>query len=124
METHECALYLAMENIDHTRTEAKSPRTNGIRERFNKTVPREFYQVAPRNKLYRSIAEPRTDLDAWMREHNTVRTHQVRWCHGKTPTRTLIERFAATACLSHGEPPRRAARAARQLGEALPTRAR
>src|SRR5689334_22778638 len=39
-------LYLAVENIDHTRTKARSPQTNGICERFNKTILQEFYQVA------------------------------------------------------------------------------
>jgi transposase InsO family protein len=37
-ESHEYQLYLAVENIDHTRTRAKSPQTNGICERFHRTV--------------------------------------------------------------------------------------
>ena len=90
-QTHAFELYLAVENIDHTRTKAKSPQTNGICERFNKTILQEFYQVALRKKLYRSIAELQTDLDAWMREYNTVRTHQGRWCYGKTPMRTFVD---------------------------------
>jgi hypothetical protein len=32
-ESHEYELYLAVEDIDHTRTKAKSPQTNGICER-------------------------------------------------------------------------------------------
>jgi transposase InsO family protein len=90
-QSHEYELYLAVENIDHTRTKAKSPQTNGICERFNKTILQEFYQVALRKKLYHSVAELQADLDAWMREYNTVRTHQGRWCYGKTPMRTFID---------------------------------
>jgi transposase InsO family protein len=90
-QNHEYELYLAVENIDHTRTKARSPQTNGICERFNKTILQEFYQVALRKKLYRSIAELQTDLDAWMRDYNTVRTHQGRWCFGKTPMQTFID---------------------------------
>jgi transposase InsO family protein len=90
-QSHPYELYLGIENIDHTRTKARSPQTNGICERFNKTVLQEFYQVALRRKLYRSIAELQTDLDTWMREYNTVRTHQGRWCFGKTPMRTFID---------------------------------
>jgi len=90
-QTHEYELYLAVENIDHTRTKAKSPQTNGICERFNKTILQEFYQVALRKKLYRSIGELQADLDAWMREYNTIRTHQGRWCYGKTPMQTFID---------------------------------
>jgi transposase InsO family protein len=37
-ESHEYELYLAVEDIDHTRSKAKSPQTNGICERFHRTV--------------------------------------------------------------------------------------
>ena len=90
-QSHEYELYLAVENIDHTRTKARSPQTNGICERFHKTTLAEFYQVALRKKLYRSIEELQADLDAWMREYNTKRTHQGRWCYGKTPMQTFID---------------------------------
>jgi transposase InsO family protein len=33
-ERHEYELYLAVEDIDHSRTKTKSPQTNGICERF------------------------------------------------------------------------------------------
>jgi transposase InsO family protein len=90
-ETHEYELYLAVENIDHTRTKARSPQTNGICERFNRTCLNEFYRVAFRKKLYRSLEELQADLDAWMREYNEVRTHQGRWCFGKTPMQTFLD---------------------------------
>jgi transposase InsO family protein len=90
-QSHPYELYLAVENIDHTRTKAKSPQTNGICERFNKTILHEFYQVALRKKLYYSIAELQTDLDVWMRHYNTERTHQGRWCYGKTPMQTFVD---------------------------------
>ena len=45
-ERHEYELYLAIEDIDHSRTKTKSPQTNGICERFHKTVLNEFYRVA------------------------------------------------------------------------------
>jgi transposase InsO family protein len=88
---HEYELYLAVENIDHTRTKARSPQTNGICERFHKTLLTEFYQVALRKKLYHTIADLQNDLDLWMREYNTVRTHQGRWCYGKTPMQTFLD---------------------------------
>ena len=90
-ERHEYELYLAVENIDHSRTKTKSPQTNGICERFHKTVLNEFYRVAFRKKLYRSIEELQSDLDQWMRYYNEVRTHQGRWCYGKTPMQTLLD---------------------------------
>src|SRR5262249_38485823 len=42
----EYELYLAVEDIDHSRTKTKSPQTNGICERFHKTALNEFYRVA------------------------------------------------------------------------------
>ena len=36
-EHHEYELYLALEDVDHSRTKTKSPQTNGIVERFHKT---------------------------------------------------------------------------------------
>jgi transposase InsO family protein len=88
-ERHEYELYLAVEDIDHSRTKTKSPQTNGICERFHKTILQEFYRVAFRKKVYRSIAELQADLDEWMAEYNEVRTHQGRWCYGKTPMHTF-----------------------------------
>jgi hypothetical protein len=41
-ERHEYELYLAVEDIDHSRTKTKSPQTNGICERFYRTVLDEF----------------------------------------------------------------------------------
>jgi transposase InsO family protein len=90
-ERHEYELYLAVEDIDHTRTKTKSPQTNGICERFHRTVLDEFYRVAFRKKIYRTIDELQADLDAWVAEYNDQRPHQGRWCYGKTPMRTLID---------------------------------
>jgi transposase InsO family protein len=90
-EHHEYELYLAIENIDHTRTKARSPQTNGICERFHKTLLDEFYRIAFRKKLYRSIAELQKDLDGWLIEYNNERPHQGRWCYGKMPMQTFID---------------------------------
>src|SRR5215510_7865874 len=69
-EHHEYELYLAVENIDHTRTKARRPQTNGICERVHKTMLNEFYRVAFRKKLYTTLEELQTDLDAWLRAYN------------------------------------------------------
>jgi transposase InsO family protein len=90
-ERHEYELYLAVEDVDHTRTKTKSPQTNGIVERFHKTVLDEFYRVAFRKKIYSSIAELQSDLDAWVRSYNEERPHQGRWCFGKTPMQTFVD---------------------------------
>ena len=90
-EHHEYELYLALEDIDHSRTKTKSPQTNGICERFHKTVLDEFYRVAFRKKLYASIDDLQKDLDLWIRSYNEERPHQGRWCFGKTPLQTFLD---------------------------------
>jgi transposase InsO family protein len=90
-ERHEYELYLAVEDVDHSRTKTKSPQTNGIVERFHRTVLNEFYRIAFRRKIYRSIDELQADLDAWVAGYNQERPHQGRWCFGKTPMQTFLD---------------------------------
>jgi transposase InsO family protein len=93
-DRHEYELYLAVENIDHTRTKVKTlrghstgpadrrnlsplrPQTNGICERFHKTLLDEFYRVAFRKKVYDTPDALQADLDEWMVVYNEQRTHQ------------------------------------------------
>jgi Integrase core domain len=83
-----------VENIDHTRTKTKSPQTNGIVERFHKTLLNEFYRVSFRRKIYRGLEELQADLDDWLREYNQSRSHQGRRCYGKTPLQTFVDSIA------------------------------
>ena len=66
-ERHEYELYLAVEDINHSCTKTKSPQTNGIVARFHKTVLNEFYRVAFRKQVYRSIDALQADLDDWIK---------------------------------------------------------
>jgi transposase InsO family protein len=91
VERHEYQLYLALNDIDHTRTKTKSPQTNGICERFHKTVLEEFYQVALRKKIYASVEELQSDLDDWLVEYNQRRVHQGKRCDGRTPFATFVD---------------------------------
>jgi len=90
-EHHEYELYLAVEDIDHTKIKAKSPQTNGICERFNRTVQNEFYAIAFRKKIYHPIEQLQADLDAWMDNYNLNRTRSGKYCFGKTPMTTFID---------------------------------
>ena len=79
-----------MNDIDHTKTRARSPQTNGICERFHKTILQEFYQVAFRKKVYGNLESLQIDLDEWVHDYNTERTHQGKMCCGRTPMQTLL----------------------------------
>ncbi|EKO3696224.1 IS481 family transposase [Vibrio metschnikovii] len=91
VEHHDYQLYLAINDIDHTKTKAMSPQTNGICERFHKTILNEFYQVTFRKKLYQTLEELQKDLDEWLSYYNNERTHQGKMCNGRTPVDTLID---------------------------------
>jgi transposase InsO family protein len=90
-EHHEYQLYLAVENIDHSRTKARHPQTNGICERFHRTIQEEFYATAFRKKLYQDLDELQADLDDWLGEYNLTRTHSGKYCYGKTPMQTFLD---------------------------------
>jgi transposase InsO family protein len=89
VEQHDYQLYMAMNDIDHTRTKAQSPQTNGICERFHKTILNEFYQVAFRKKIYATLEQLQADLDVWISSYNHERTHQGKMCCGRTPMATF-----------------------------------
>jgi len=91
MDDHEYELYLALEDIDPTRTKPKSPQTNGIVERLHKAMLNGFYRIVFRKKIHDSIATLQTDLDAWLDRYNNERKHPGRWRYGKTPMRTFLD---------------------------------
>lgn len=93
-EHHEFELYLSLEGIDHSKTKAKSPQTNGICERFHRTLQDEFYAIAFRKKIYPSLEELQKDLDEWMTYYNHQRTHSGKYCFGKTPRQTFQDSFS------------------------------
>lgn len=90
LENHPYQLYLDLEDIDHSRTKAKSPQTNGICERFHRTIQDEFYSIIFRKKIFKSIEELQSDLDDWLDWYNKERTHTGKYCYGKTPWETLL----------------------------------
>ena len=90
-EHHEFALYLDLENIEHTRTKVKSPQTNGICERFHQTIQNEFYAVAFRRKVYSTLEQLQADVNEWIDTYNRDRTHSGKHCFGKTPWQTLVD---------------------------------
>jgi transposase InsO family protein len=90
-DTHDYELFLALNDIDHSRTKVKNPQSNGICERFQRTVLDDFYRVAFRKKIYLTLDEIQKDLDDWMIDYNTERPHQGKRCQGKTPMETFLE---------------------------------
>ncbi len=89
IEHHAFELFLSIGGIEHTVTKAYSPQTNGICERFHKTMKNEFYDTAMRKKIYNSLFELQKDLDTWLHYYNNERPHSGKYCYGKTPMQTF-----------------------------------
>jgi len=90
-DQHDYQLFRAIHDIEHTKTKARHPQTNGICERFHKTILNEFYQTAFRKKIYKTIEELQADLDMWVMKYNMDRTHQGKHCNGRTPMETFLD---------------------------------
>src|SRR5262245_60575657 len=76
---------MAINQIEHRRTDIGSPHTNGFRERFHRMVKEEFYSVAFRRTLYESVAHLQQDLDTYLDFYNHDRAHQGHRTKGRTP---------------------------------------
>ena len=90
-DKHPYELYLQLNEIEHTKTKARSPQTNGICERFHQTILNEFYRVIFRKKIYSDLDVLQTDLDEYINRYNNERTHQGKRCQGRTPMQTFID---------------------------------
>lgn len=90
-DQHPYELFCYLNDIEHTKTKARHPQTNGLCERMNQIILDEFWQVAFRKKLYKTLEEIQTDLDAYMVRYNEQRTNQGKHCDGRTPMQTFLE---------------------------------
>jgi transposase InsO family protein len=88
-EHHAYQLYLALEDVEHSKTKARHPQTNWICERFHATMKDEFYSIAFRKKIYSSIEALQADVDEWLKNYNELWPHSGKYCYGKTPMQTF-----------------------------------
>jgi len=72
-------------------TRARQPQTNGICERFHKTMLNEFYRTAFRKKIYQTLDKLQDDADTCLLEYNEQQPHTGKYCFGKTPMQTFID---------------------------------
>ena len=91
LDKHPYQLYLQLHEIEHTRTKVRHPQTNGICERFHKTILDEFYKTVFRKQIFDNIDDLQIELDKWIEFYNRERTHQGKRCQGKTPIQTFID---------------------------------
>ena len=82
---HDYEQFLKQNSIRHTRIKPRTPQSNGLVERFNRTLLEEFYQITMIKKVYSSIAELQNDLDQFIYDYNFKRTNQGYRLKGKIP---------------------------------------
>ncbi len=100
-DRHEYELFLALNDIEHSKPKAKDPQTKGICERFHRRVKEEFYSIAIalRRKIYLNLEELQRELDLWLEKYNGERPHQGKYCDGQIP----METFLANVPLAKGK---------------------
>jgi len=91
LDKHPYEIFFQYHEIEHTKTRARRPQSNGICEAFYKTVLNEFYKVTFRKKIYQDLEELQKDLNEWLKYYNNSRTHQGKRCHGRTPMQTFMD---------------------------------
>ena len=97
--------HLALEDIDHSRTKTKSPQTNGIVERFHKTVLDEFHRHRPSQEDLRPRSPISRSILIKPSKAGRGRPHQGRWRFGKPLMQTFPTPRVAAGEGENGSPP-------------------
>ena len=87
---HDYENFLTKCGITHTRIKPRCPKSNGMVERFNRTLLEEFYQIAMLKKVYTSLDELQDDLDQFITYYNFKRTNQGYRLKGKIPYQKFL----------------------------------
>jgi len=88
---HEYEKFLKENSIKHSKIKPRRPQSNGIVERFNRTLLEEFYQIAMIKKVYSSLSELQDDLDQFIYDYNFKRTNQGYRLKGKIPYQKFLD---------------------------------
>jgi len=88
---HEYEKFLKENSIRHTKIKPRIPQSNGIVERFNRTLLEEFYQIAMIKKVYSSLSGLQDDLDKFIYHYNFKRTNQGYRLRGKIPYQKFLD---------------------------------
>ncbi|MEO6055211.1 MAG: integrase core domain-containing protein [Gemmatimonadales bacterium] len=80
-----------VQQVEHRTTRVASPESNGMVERFNRTLTEEFFSVAYRKRLHESVEALQADLDGFLSFYNERRAHHGYRTQGRTPLQTFTE---------------------------------
>jgi len=89
--THEYEKFLEKNSIRHSKIKPRTPQSNGMVERFNRTLLEEFYQIAIIKNAYSSLEQLQGDLDNFIYYYNFKRTNQGYRLKGKIPYQKFFD---------------------------------
>ena len=90
-DRHPYELFLQLEDIEHRTTKVNRPQSNGIVERFHRTLLDEHFRVEGRRTWFETIDEMQAALDKYLVAYNHKRPHQGRRMNGRTPWQAFQE---------------------------------
>lgn len=96
-DRHPYELFLQLEDIAHRTTRVTRPQSNGIIERFHRTLLDEHFRIEGRKTWFETIEEMQTVPDAYLIVYNTKRPHQGRGMKGRTPAAVFIDGLPSAA---------------------------
>ena len=103
-DRHPYELFLQLEEIGHRTTKVRRPQSNGIIERFHRTVLDEHFRVEGRKTWFETIDEMQKALDAWLVAYNGKRPHQGRNMNGRTPLQAFSDGLPGRASQPQQKP--------------------
>lgn len=80
-----------VEDVDHSRAKANSAQTNGICKHFHRTISDDFYDIAFRKRLCRSVEKLQVDFDHWIAKYSELCPHSGDIAMAKKPMQTFRE---------------------------------
>lgn len=90
-DRHPYELFLQLEEIEHRTTKVRRPQSNGIVERFHRTLLDEHFRVEGRRTWFETIEEMQVVLDKYLVAYNQKRPHQGRNMNGRTPAQAFVD---------------------------------
>jgi transposase InsO family protein len=94
-DQHAYELFLQLEGIEHKTTKVGRPQSNGILERWHRTLLDEHLRVQGRTVWHETLADMQQALDLYLVRYNRERPHQGRGMQGRTPLQALLDGLPA-----------------------------
>jgi transposase InsO family protein len=96
-DRHPYQLFLQLEEIEHRTTRVKRPQSNGIVERFHRTLLDEHFRVEGRKTWFETVEEMQAVLDDYIDGYNQRRPHQGRGMNGRPPAQAFRDGLPSSA---------------------------